>query len=227
LSAILQIPIDEFESIEYTNTELYRYFKEDKKGILDIRIKTATGKQIDIEIQLLNHEHMAERALFYWSKLFVGQIGSGDHYSKLKKCISINILGFEMIQLDVIHTKGQIWDINRNYKITDMLEMHFLELPKLSKSIKDEDDPAIQWLEFINAESEEVMVMLAENNKNIKRAYKVLKAASRDAEKRAAYEARQAALMDEASRLDEAIETGKQEGITNGEKKGKWKLPSI
>ena len=35
LSAILQIPIDEFESIEYTNTELYRYFKEDKKGILD------------------------------------------------------------------------------------------------------------------------------------------------------------------------------------------------
>ena len=33
--------------------------------------------------------------------------------------------------------------------------------------------------------------------------------------------------MDEASRLDEAIETGKQEGITIGEKKGKWKLPSI
>jgi len=117
-----------------------------------------------------------------------------------------------MIQLDVIHTKGQIWDINRNYKITDMLEMHFLELPKLSKSIKDEDDPAIQWLEFINAESEEVMVMLAENNKNIKRAYKVLKAASRDAEKRAAYEARQAALMDEASRLDEAIEKGVKKG---------------
>lgn len=214
LGSILQIPLCEFDTIEYINTELFKYFKDDKKGILDIRIKTAKGKQIDIEIQLLNTQYMAERALFYWSKMFSSQIKSGDNYNKLKKCISINILGYEFIPLNFIHTQGHIWDINKKYKLTDMLEIHFLELPKLYKAINDKNDPAISWLEFINAESKGVMKMLAKKNDKINRAYKILEAASRDEKKRLAYEAREAALMDESTRIDEAYEKGIQEGDT-------------
>jgi len=46
------VPAEEFEGIEIINSELLREFAEDRKGILDVRVKTKQEKQIDIEIQI-------------------------------------------------------------------------------------------------------------------------------------------------------------------------------
>ena len=37
----------------------------------------------------------------------------------------------------------------------DVLEIHFLEIPKLKRlsSLKDVDDPILEWLEFIDSDS--------------------------------------------------------------------------
>ncbi|WP_312888298.1 PD-(D/E)XK nuclease family transposase [Clostridium bowmanii] len=40
LSDVLGVPEEEFEGIEIINSELLKDFKEDKKGILDVRVKT-------------------------------------------------------------------------------------------------------------------------------------------------------------------------------------------
>lgn len=53
LSDILAISEEEFEGIEIINSELIKEFKEDRKGILDVRVRTKLGKQIDVEIQIL------------------------------------------------------------------------------------------------------------------------------------------------------------------------------
>ena len=74
LAAVLKIPGEELVGIEIINTELLREFKEDKKGILDVRVKTRDGRQINIEIQILPTEFMPERTLFYWSRMYVSQI---------------------------------------------------------------------------------------------------------------------------------------------------------
>lgn len=68
LNSILKTPQSELADIELINTELLREFAEDRKGILDVRAKTKAGEQIDIEIQVLYTDYMAERTLFYWSK---------------------------------------------------------------------------------------------------------------------------------------------------------------
>ena len=64
------------------NTDLLREFKEDKKGILDVRVKTRNNENIDIEIQIFPTEFMAERSLFYWSKMYNSQVSPGDTYDK-------------------------------------------------------------------------------------------------------------------------------------------------
>ena len=214
LSAALRLPKEEFEEIELINTELLREFKEDKKGILDIRVKTMSGKHIDIEIQILPTEFMAERTLFYWSKMYNGQIAAGDTYDKLKKCITINIVDFERIPVDKIHTKFHILEDETGYKLTDVLEIHFLELPKLAKqqTLKDVDDPIMEWLKFIDANSKEGMEMLANKNENIKTAYEILRKVSKSKEARMAYEARQAEIMDQLTREKSAREEGLKEG---------------
>ena len=100
LSAILRVPKEDFEGLEIVNSELLREFAEDKKGILDVRVKTKGGKQIDVEIQILPTEFMPERTLFYWSKMYTGQVKPGDTYRRLKKRITINIVNFKCIPFE-------------------------------------------------------------------------------------------------------------------------------
>ena len=173
-----------------------------------------SGKQIDIEIQILPNERMAERTLFYWSKMYTGQIKQGDDYECLKKCVTINIIDYEFIDIPMAHTVFHVSEDKTGYKLTDVLEIHFLELPKLkNKEVKKEDDEAVvDWMRFIDAESEGVMEMLAEKNEGIKKAYDVLKIVSKDEKTRMIYDARQAEIMDQSSMLKDAMRKGISEG---------------
>ncbi|WP_053956565.1 Rpn family recombination-promoting nuclease/putative transposase [Inediibacterium massiliense] len=222
LIAILKVPSNEFEDLKIINNELPREFAEDKKGILDVRGKTKNGKEIDIEIQVLATKYMAERTAYYWSKMYTNQIKSGDTYDKLKKCITINIIDFECIPLDKIHTSYHIIEDETGYRLTDVLEIHYLELPKLENRniIKDENEAITQWMEFIDTQSREVMEMLSRKNKDIKKAYDILQVISKDEKARMAYEAREAEIHDQMTR----IKVAREEGIEKGRQEGKVEL---
>lgn len=209
LRAVLRLP-------EMINTELLREFAEDRKGILDVRAKTSSGKQIDIEIQVLYTEYMAERTLFYWSKMYTGQIKSGDTYDKLKKCITINIVDFVCIPIEKLHTCFHLTEDETGNRLTDVLEIHFLELPKLMHENipNDENDPLIEWMMFLEVNNREALEMLLNKNEKIKKAYNVLQILSKDDKARAAYEAREAELHDQMTRIKSAREEGREEGAT-------------
>ena len=203
--------------ISLLNTELKKEFIEDKHGILDVRAVTDAGINIDIEIQLLKTKYMPERSLYYWSKMYIEQLKSGDKFSKLKKTITINILDYKSIQNEKFHNCFHIKEDEMDIKLTDALEVHFLEMPKLHER-KDlyENDNLIQWMMFLDSDSKEALNMIAEKNNEIKKAYNVLQVISKDDEARALYLAREMALHDEATRIEEAEERGKIEGIKEG-----------
>ncbi|WP_263488234.1 Rpn family recombination-promoting nuclease/putative transposase [Clostridium sp. FP2] len=101
--------------------------------------------------------------------------------------------------------------------MTDVLEVHFLELPKLFKEDieKDENDPIVEWMEFLDGKSKGVMEMLASKNENIKKAYDLLQVISQDENARMAYEARETEIRDQMMRIKSAEERGKMEIATN------------
>lgn len=218
LSAVLKVPKVSFVGLELLNTELQREFKEDKKGILDVRIRLENGEQIDIEIQVLPTQYMPERTLFYWSKMYNSQLKAGKKYHNLKKCVTINILDFKCNNIKKLHTIYHITEDMVGENLTDLLEIHFLELAKLldSEVPKDESDPVLIWMEFLNAKSRSVIEMLASKNEDVNKAYQVLQVMSQDEKARMAYEAREAALLDELSRISEAEEKGKIAGKIEG-----------
>ena len=61
--------------------------------------------------------------------------------------------------------------------MTDVLEVHFLELPKLFEEgiTVSNDDAIVQWMLFIDGKSKEVMEMLAAKNKDIGNAFDLQK----------------------------------------------------
>lgn len=218
LSAVLGVPAEDFKGIKIMNNELLREFAEDRKGILDVRVKTKQGEQIDIEIQILPTEFMPERTLFYWSKMYTSQVKPGDTYSQLKKCITINIVDFKCTPLQKLYSRYHLTEDETGYRLTELLEVHFLEIVKLADlSIpRGENDRIVEWMEFLDAKSKGVIEMLAEKNKDIKKAYDVLQIISKDEKARMLYEAREAELRDQLTRIETAVKRGRVEGKAEG-----------
>ena len=96
LSAVLKIKPEEIKETQLLNTNLRKEQKDDKQGILDVRLLMNNDREIDIEIQLSELKVWADRSLFYLAKMFTDQIKPGQSYRVFKKCVSISILNFTL-----------------------------------------------------------------------------------------------------------------------------------
>lgn len=105
-----------------------------------------------------------------------------------------------------------------NYILTDLLEIHFLEMKKLDNY--NENDDLSQWVSFIKADSKEVLDKMAKVNPNIDKAVNVLTTMSQDKKARAEYLSREMALHDEATKIEEAMEEGYEQGREEGREQG-------
>ena len=195
------------------NPELTKEMIFDKTGRLDIRAKTADGMQIDVEIQINNRKNMDKRTLFYWGKLFLEGIKQGEDYLKLAKVITVNILDFNFLAIPKFHSTYHLWeDGEENYLLTDLIEIHFIELPKFKlfgpKDIKK--NPLHRWLQFFDKTlPEEELKELVEMDSAIKRAKQKLEYISSDEDALALYRARE----DSAHERTNLYNSGKMEGI--------------
>ena len=76
---------------------------------------------------------MAERSLYYWSKMYSEQLEKGAEYKKLKKAIAINLLAFDYLEDEQDwHNNYKLLNLKSHKKLTDHIEIHFLELPKFT-----------------------------------------------------------------------------------------------
>ncbi|MDR1023328.1 MAG: Rpn family recombination-promoting nuclease/putative transposase, partial [Prevotellaceae bacterium] len=58
-------------------------------------------------------------------------IESGQDYQKLAGVIAINIVDFDFIPIDEVHTSFHLWeDRHKDTMLTDALEIHFISMVK-------------------------------------------------------------------------------------------------
>src|SRR5437763_1340722 len=65
---------------------------DDKLSILDIKARDQSGRQFNVEMQMLAYRHYEKRILYYSAKLHQQQLHEGQDYAKLKPTISISFL---------------------------------------------------------------------------------------------------------------------------------------
>jgi predicted transposase/invertase (TIGR01784 family) len=134
----------------------------------------------------------------------------GQPYNALNKTIAINILDFNFIELEKFSTVFHLWeDTNKDCKLTDVLEIRFLELPKFRKKKPDLNKPLERWMIFIEDSPEEVLEMAKKAEPAIARAEEILKQLGSFDEIRRYYEAREIAIHDEITRITGARAEGK------------------
>lgn len=210
------------------NKELTMEMITDKTGRLDVRAKTADGMQLDIEVQLTNQHNMDKRTMFYWGKLFLEGIKKGEDYINLSKVITINILDFNFLDIEKFHSKYHLWeDEEQNYLLTDLIEIHFIEMPKFRRfNNKDLKGNALhRWLKFFDKMlSEDELQELIEMDNAIKRAEKKLEYLSSDRKALDLYRAREDSLHERANMISSAKAEGRAEGRAEGVTAGTLKV---
>lgn len=227
LSAILKLKPEDIKETIILNTYLRKEHEEDKQGILDVRILLNNNTEIDIEIQLAELKVWADRSLFYLSKMYTEQIHQGEKYNVFKKCVSISILDFILFKnTEKYYSCFHIAEDTRHTILTDKMEFHILELPKLPEEFKESNDALLLWAKFIASEQKEDFEMLAAKNPYIDSAYKQLQVISQDEQKRLEYEAREKAIRDHNQMMFEAEERGEARGIEKGIEEGR-KLEAV
>ena len=208
------------EHIAILNPALEKTAVTDKLVILDIRARTHAGDFINIEIQVANQRNIIKRALAYWSKLYFGQMSSGDSYHLLKRIISIAALDFTIRPSPHYHAYFRLVEYFDAEALYD-LDLHFLELKKLQQATgKEKDSELYWWLRFIKGMKREELEAFKMRNMSAKKAVELLEYLSQNPEVRQQYEDRQKALRDERSRLETAHEDGLEEGIVQGREEG-------
>ncbi len=186
--------------------------------------------EIDIEIQVAKFPSWQARSLFYWSKLYSEQIQSGQDYDKLKKCISISILDFELLHINKFYSCYHLAEDADHSIYTDKIEFHVIELPKIPEELKN-DNLILLWAKFLNAERKEEFEMIAKKDAYIEKAYQHLQVISQDKEKRLEYETREKAIRDYnflvRKSKEEGLEEGRMEGRIEGRMEGENRVNEL
>ncbi|MCK8827034.1 Rpn family recombination-promoting nuclease/putative transposase [Natroniella acetigena] len=208
----------EIVEVKIDNAEINKDWDEDKLSRLDVKATANNNTKINVEIQLKNQYNMKRRSLYYWSKLYSSQLKKGQKYRTLNKTVAINILNFDYLkEMDKYHNCFLLKEKETNQVLTDLEEIHFIELTKIDESKyqdKDKiDNDLLPWLLFLKNPKSEVVKMIEEKVKELKEAAETLEVLSQDEETRELYEARQKAIHDHVSNMEEAKREGKKEQL--------------
>jgi predicted transposase/invertase (TIGR01784 family) len=142
LKAVLPLPEEEFASLKIGNTFLNRDAETHKMSILDVKVQTASGKRIDVEIQVARTRGVRKRIVYYSARMLRDQMRKGDKYEDLQQVVCILITGFELLPEEKDYfSEISLCHIKSGKEFTDVLKYIILELPKLPKT----DDARQVW----------------------------------------------------------------------------------
>jgi len=212
LKSVIDLKDDEYGAIVLEDTHIKRESKNDKLGIVDVKLTTKSGKIVHIELQVLEQDDFPERVTYYNAKMLVTQLKSGEDY-KFKKTISIVISDFEIVSNspNKYHHKFQLNDADTGINFTDIIEINTLELGKVPK--QTDNTKKHDWLQFLKAEREEEFDMLATKSPELNQAVVELKRLSQSEKAQRLYEQRQKSIRDEKARLRTAKNEGHSEAL--------------
>ena len=217
LECILDIPPETIAGLELLDKEFHKDSISDKTGVLDVKLRLKNNTIIDIEIQNRWNSEFVQRTIFYWAKMYTENLKTGEVYTKLPKCITINIVGEGFDLNSLIHSEYNVVEKHLNDRLSDELEIHFLNLAKVKEQDENTESDEkkkklYNWLKFIETDDEEVRNMLAQESPMMRKANATIEIMEMSPKEKWLYENRMKYEHDKASWKH----VGYQEGLDKG-----------
>ena len=90
------------------------------------------------------------RTLFYWSKMYIEGFKEGQAYTSLTRCITINLVSQGFNLNSAVHSAYNILEQHSYQQLTDLLEIHFLNL-SAAQEIDIQNTPVEKQQKLINS----------------------------------------------------------------------------
>lgn len=220
IETVLGLPKGSIVDITIHNSDLSPDNMKEKFFIVDLLATTLSGEIFHIELQTQMHPYFIERILMYHAKLYSSQLKPGDPYSKINKTITIVITNF-IVDKDSSDYHNIYMIRNKSGKaISQMQEIHVLELPKLQDVMTDEKSA---WLQLFKVREEAELEQIMKQFPSLKQAIVRLKVLNADEKLREDVRNRNRALS-----LQRTVEeNAEQRGIEKGKIETARKLLSM
>lgn len=218
LNAVLAPPAGrEIVSVTLENPFNEKDTPDAKYSILDIKARDATGRWFKVEMQMAAPKTYAKRVLYYWSKLYAGQLKEGQEVADLRPTISISFLDSRRFGDKLYHHRFRLLDDCGEVVLSEDLEIHFVELPKFDLTPERLTTALDTWCYFLKhgdeLDSEKLPAAL--DVPSVRRALEVLNVVSLNDHERELYEGRIKARRDEEARKKDS-EQAEDRGILIG-----------
>ena len=225
LECILDLTPQQVIGLEFMDKELTKEEFSDKTGILDVKLKLTGGTVIDIEIQASWNASFVKRTLFYWAKMYTADFKAGESYDKLHRCITINIIADGFRLNDSIHSEYLLQEKIAHTVLTDVLEVHFLDL-QAAKRAKGEGKTTgkqgqlINWLRFIGATDKKERAMIATKSPVLQMLNEKIDILTLSPIERKLYESRMKLKSDITTISETQFSAGVERGLAEGKSLG-------
>ena len=132
-----RVLIPEFiQDITFIPTEQIPQNEADKTSLFDVACELDTGEHVDVEVQVINHKNMRQRALMYCAEMYVNGLPAGEDYRNAHHALTINILAFRLLPQKSPHAVYSMNNLESGDVLDKGMEVHFLEIPKFLRAGK-------------------------------------------------------------------------------------------
>ena len=132
------------------------------------------------------------------------------------------ITSFTELSGSHFHSTFGLCELKMGERLTDHLELHLVELPKLRQAMERNEEPdLLAWGRFLSATQDEELEALARTNPVLRSAKDALERLSADPEARLRAEQREMALISHQLDLSKVRNEGHAEGRAEGKAEGR------
>lgn len=207
-SVLRPAPEHRIREIELLNPFNPKEALDDKLSILDIKARDQSGRQFNVEMQMLAYPNYEKRIVYYACRLHQQQLREGQDYLELRPTISISFLNHVWLpQVPDWHLRFRLLEEAHHFPLTEDVEFHILELPKFTKSSAELMDRQMMEVGELPATLQRPLVI---------RALEELKMLTQTDLERERYEARRKAQFDSNTLVKAARLEGREEGLAEG-----------
>jgi predicted transposase/invertase (TIGR01784 family) len=220
LDAVLVLPDGDLDQVVLAATRLDSELPGGKGVVLDLTVRTKSGRFIDVEMQVLPTAGFADRLVFYAARMLNSQLGRSQGYEELSPAVLVAITRYAMFPEEPgYHHAFHLRDGDNRVVLSEVLEVHTVELPKVP--VVNDGSRLWAWSRFMAARTEEELDMAAAANPRVAQAVQRVRYFTADEQRRLDLESRDKWLRDQITRENTARKEGRAEGQAEGRAEGR------
>lgn len=226
LNAVLYAGVDQIQTVQILNPYVQGETRSDKETYVDVRAKLDDGREVLIEMQMLNVGGFAQRVLYNAAKAYGSQLNRRGDYLGIHAVIGLTITNFKLFNDEAkwhTHFIFREATSGMNYPGDNNIELVFVELPKFNIKHANLARKEDQWALFLKEGEmlDQVTQDYLMTDPVIKRAFENLERAQLNGAERYELEAREIWLHDRITEKIYDRAQGRAEGHAEGHAEGR------